>query len=308
MTTAAESRASGTVAGRLSVVAFALVAALSYRTIVGVIPSSVAQLAALAGMAIVLLLLTIAARRARHWQRYEEVPFAFFVFFVAGIVGDGNGFIQHEIIFTDLLHEPPSATGQMGIASTVTGTVVSQFIGALCQTGAVIVLLKASGKSLESVYISRATVGRLMVLAIGAFALFHLVGAVPIFFPQGFTARLFPRSGLTWSHLIELTPALLILVLGNGMREEIWFRALFLKRYGQFMSPLSANVLAAVIFAAFHVQVAYTPFLALFLAITLGLGLLLGYIMQRSQNLFAAALVHAGSDIPIFLGYLSYAA
>ena len=74
------------------------------------------------------------------------------------------------------------------------------------------------------------------------------------------------------------------------------------------MSPLGANFLAAAIFASFHVQVTYTPFLALFLGFTLGLGLLFGYVMQRSQNLFAAALVHAGSDIPIFLSYLSYAA
>jgi membrane protease YdiL (CAAX protease family) len=256
-------------------------------------------------VAIALLLLTIGARRMERWQKYEELPFAFFVFFVAGIVGDGNGYIQHEIIFADLLHESP--TGQAGIASTIVGTVISQFIGAVCQTGAVIFLIKATGRSLSSIYISRAALGRLMLVALAAFVLFYLLGAVPILFPEGFTARLFPRNSLTWRHFFELTPALFVLVLGNGMREEIWFRALFLRRYGQFMSPFGANLLAAVIFASFHVQVTYTPFLTLFLGLTLGLGLLLGYVMQRSQNLIAAALVHAGSDIPIFLGYLSYA-
>lgn len=289
-------------------IAFALLAALSYRLIIGEIPASIAQFIALTAVAIALLLLTIAAHRTARWQKYEELPFGFFVFFVAGIVGDGNGYIQHEIIFTDLLHEVPSVSGQAGIAPTIAGTVISQFIGAVCQTGAVILLIKVTGRSLSSIYISRATFRRLMLVALSSFVLFYVLGAVPIIFPEGFTARLFPRNSLTWSHFFELTPALLVLVLGNGMREEIWFRALFLRRYGQFMSPLGANFLAAAIFASFHVQVTYTPFLALFLGFTLGLGLLFGYVMQRSQNLFAAALVHAGSDIPIFLSYLSYAA
>jgi membrane protease YdiL (CAAX protease family) len=89
--------------------------------------------------------------------------------------------------------------------------------------------------------------------------------------------------------------------------EEIWFRALFLKKYGRFLSPFASNLVAAVIFSAFHVQVTYTPFLAVFLVFTLALGLVLGFLMQRSQSLLAPAILHAGTDTAIFLGYLSYA-
>jgi membrane protease YdiL (CAAX protease family) len=124
---------------------------------------------------------------------------------------------------------------------------------------------------------------------------------------SGRAERFFPNNGVTPARFLELTPALLVLVLCNGLREELWFRGLFLKKYAQFLGPLSSNMLSAFIFAAFHVQVTYTPALLPFLGITFLLGLFLGYLMQKSGSVLASALLHAGSDIPIFLVYLSYA-
>ncbi len=103
-----------------------------------------------------------------------------------------------------------------------------------------------------------------------------------------------------------MTPALLVLVLLNGLREELWFRGLFLQRYGQFLGPWTSNLLTAVIFTSFHVQVQYALHLLPFLGFTLALGLICGYLMQRSGSLIGPVLFHAGSDIPIFLAYLSY--
>jgi membrane protease YdiL (CAAX protease family) len=95
-------------------------------------------------------------------------------------------------------------------------------------------------------------------------------------------------------------------VLCNGLREELWFRGLFLRKYGKFLSPFSSNLLSAVIFTSFHVQIQYTPSLLPFLLITLILGLVLGFLTQKSGSILASVLFHAGSDIPIFLVYLSY--
>ena len=50
-----------------------------------------------------------------------------------------------------------------------------------------------------------------------------------------------PRNALTWSHFFELAPALIILGIGNRMRGETWFRALFLKRYGQFLGAAASR-------------------------------------------------------------------
>jgi membrane protease YdiL (CAAX protease family) len=54
------------------------------------------------------------------------------------------------------------------------------------------------------------------------------------------------------------------------------------------------------------VQVQYALHLLPFLGFTLILGLLFGYLMQRPGSLLGPVLLHAGSDIPIFLAYLSY--
>jgi membrane protease YdiL (CAAX protease family) len=69
-----------------------------------------------------------------------------------------------------------------------------------------------------------------LVTAIGTVALlvFYYLAA------RGRTAAFFPNNGITPSRFLALTPALLVLVLLNGLREELWFRGLFLKRYEQF--------------------------------------------------------------------------
>src|SRR5439155_7764954 len=90
-----------------------------------------------------------------------------------------------------------------------------------------------------------------------------------------------------------------------GLREEFWFRGLFLKKYGRFLGPLSSNVLQATVFASFHLQVQYTQFLLVFLGFTFVLGLWLGYLMKESGNILGPAIFHAGADIPIYLVFLT---
>ena len=80
------------------------------------------------------------------------------------------------------------------------------------------------------------------------------------------------------------------------------------EKYGKFLGPLSSNMLSAIIFSSFHVQVTYTKALVPFLGIAFVSGLFYGYLMQKSGSVLASALFHAGMDIPIFLVYLSYTA
>jgi membrane protease YdiL (CAAX protease family) len=66
-------------------------------------------------------------------------------------------------------------------------------------------------------------------------------------------------------------------------------------------------VLAGVIFTSFHVQVQYSASILPFLAYAFVIALILGWLMQRTKSIVAPAIFHAGTDIPIFLVYLSYA-
>ncbi len=292
-------RESTSLISRTILVVFCLAAGLAYRASVSLIPTGLLEDTFLLCLAALLLIITGLTRRSDNLKRYWEIPFAFFVFTFAGFLGDVSiSPLQHWFIY-DVLHETPDANNPL--ASTVVGTVLAQLFATLSLVLPIILLTKASGSKLDSIFINKVRDWKWLVVGIVGFLVFFLLAAF------GLSASFFPNNGVTLSRFLALTPALLILVLCNGLREELWFRGLFLKKYGRFLGPLSSNLLAAIIFASFHVQVQYSRSLPIFLAIALIQGLVLGYLMQKSGSIHASVIFHAGTDIPIFLVYLSYA-
>lgn len=286
---------------KVLLVGFCLVAGLAYRASVSAIPSGVAEDAFVAGIAALLLVAALAARRTSTLAEYWEIPFAFFVFYVAGFLGDGNISPIQRWFVSDVLHESTSANNPL--ASSVTGSVLAQVCGTLLIAVPIVALTVASRRSLADIYIAKPLNRWPVIVGVACFAVIWFLAL------RGRTVSFFPIHGeLTTSRFLSLTPALVVLVLLNGLREELFFRALFLKKYGRFLSPAVANVLAAVIFTSFHVEVKYAASVLIFLVYTLINGLILGWLMQRSGSLLASTLFHAGTDIPIFLVYLSYAA
>jgi uncharacterized protein len=290
-------RESVSLASRSILVIFCLAAGLIYRVIVGVVPASLLQAGILAGLAALFLLVALLAKRSPNLGKYWEIPFAFFVFTIAGIAGDQGGFLQQTFV-RQVLHATPSANNPLG--STIMGSVLAQLVSTASLVIPILLLTKISGSELKSIFVNRPLKRWPVLVGVIGFLVFYLYTA------SGRAERFFPSLAVTHGHFLALTPALIVLVLCNGLREELWFRGLFLKKYGKFLGPFSSNLLSAFIFASFHVQVQYTPALLPFLIITLVLGLFLGYLAQKSGSLLASAIFHAGSDIPIFLVYLSY--
>ena len=282
---------------RFVLVVFCLAAVLGYRGLVGLFPPSIVQMGVLLVLSAVLLVLAILARSNENLKKYWEIPFAFFVFTIAGIAGDQGGFIQQSFV-RNVLHETPNPNNPF--ASTVTGTVLAQLFSTISLVVPIILLTKVSGGDLKSIFIDKSRKLWPLIVGIIGFLLYYLITS------SGRAQKFFPNNGVTHSRFLELTPAIIVLVLCNGLREELWFRGLFLNKYGRFLGPLPANFLSAFIFASFHVQITYTPALLPFLVFALILGLLFGYLMQKSGSLLASVIFHAGSDIPIFLIYLSY--
>jgi membrane protease YdiL (CAAX protease family) len=289
---------STSLAARSLLVACCLAAGFAYRVLIGLFPPSLLQFGVLLGLAALFLAVAVFARRRQNLARYWEIPFAFFVFTIAGVCGDQGGFMQ-QLFVRNVLHETASVNTPP--ASTVMGMVIAQLVSTLSLLIPIMLLTKASGSDMKSIYIATSRNRWALVVGVIGFLVFYRVTM------SGRAERFFPNNGVTLARFLALTPALLVLVLCNGLREELWFRGLFLKKYAQFLSPLSSNMLSAIIFAAFHAQVTYTPALLPFLGITFLLGLFLGYLMQKSGSVLASVLFHAGSDIPIFLVYLSYA-
>ncbi len=283
---------------RCVLVVFCLAAGFAYRASVSLIPPGLFEDCFLFGLAAVLLIVAVLARRSRSLQRYWEIPFAFFVFTVAGFAGDVSISPLQQWFIHDVLHETPSVNNPL--ASTVLGTVLAQVFGTLSLVLPILLLTKASGSSLNALFLNKQRSWVWLLVSIIGFLVFFLLAA------SGRSEAFFPNNGVTFPRFLALTPALLVLVLCNGLREELWFRGLFLKKYGRFLGPFSSNLLAAIIFTSFHVQVQYSRSLPIFLAVALIQGLILGYLMQKSESLLAPAIFHAGIDIPIYLVYLSY--
>ena len=233
--------------------AFCLLAGLSFRVGVELIPLWILQVAFLLGLSALFLAIAVLARSAQGLRKYWEIPFAFFIFTIAG-VADAlvlHGFIEY------VLHESTSADNPL--ASTVLGTVLAQLVSTLSIVIPIILLTKASGSDLSSIFIDKMRIRRGLVVDIIGFLVFYLWTA------SGLAQALFPSNGVTLPQFLALTPAILVLVLSNGLREELWFRGIFLKKYGKFLGPLPSNILQATIFTVFHVQVQYTPKLLPFL-------------------------------------------
>ncbi len=304
-TTASERRLESgpAAAGMLSraiLVVFCLGAALAYRVSVSVLPSGLVEGAFVLLLSAVLLALALAARRSASLTRYWEIPYAFFVFSLAGFFGDGGiSPLQHAFV-NDVLRE--KTTSNNPLASSVTGMVLAQLVGTLLLVAPIVILTKVSGRDLRTIFIARPRGWLGLALGVACFAIVYFLAA------RGRTESFFPTHGaVSFTRFLSLTPALVVLVLLNGFREEMWFRALFLNKYGVFLGPLTSNILAAAIFTSFHVQVQYSASLLLFLVYTLINGLILGWLMQRTKSVVPSAIFHAGTDIPIFLVYLTYA-
>jgi membrane protease YdiL (CAAX protease family) len=223
-------------------------------------------------------------RRNDRFKNYFPV---FFAFFIASFVS-----------FLDNLATLFGWFSNSTVEDAILGILVSTILIVI----PIILLTKISGFELSSLYLQK---GKLWIgLGIGLGIFFFLL-AITLINPHG-ASSLFPvNSNLTNVQAISLMPWVVIFVLLNGLREEVWFRGLFLKKYGNFLGNKGANFLQAVIFSLAHISVQYTPTLLVFLVITFLLGFIWGFLTQKTNSLLAAIFFHAAMDIVIVLGIFS---
>ncbi len=164
--------------------------------------------------------------------------------------------------------------------------------------GVVVLLTRLSGCSLGSIYIQK---GKLKLgLMIGLVSFFVCVaGSIPM------AGLLFKAEGLTLARILPWAPWLLIFVLANAAQEELLCRGLFLRKLQPFFGSFLSICLIAFVFTLLHRGVTYTSSEAIFLAVLVPLALAWGYIMQKTDSIWASVLFHAGTDIPIMLGIFS---
>ena len=165
-----------------------------------------------------------------------------------------------------------------------------KFSQALLTVIGIIAIAAFAGENLASLYIRR---GRLLLgLGVGSIA----AAACCLLALQQPTVK-----ALGLAKLIPLVPWILLFVLSNAVMEELLFRGLFLGRYEPLMGKGLAVLSTSLAFTLAHMQVKYTPDIAVFLLATFLLSLAWGWLMQKTESLWGSALFHAGADVLIIL-------
>jgi membrane protease YdiL (CAAX protease family) len=154
--------------------------------------------------------------------------------------------------------------------------------------GTIIVLVLLTRDDPEQSFLSRGRLGLGLIIGIPSFLGFTVLGIASTL-----------AKGIEPDRVRELLPAFLLIVLADGFMEEMLFRGLFLRRLRHFIGDNWANVVMAAVFALMHLGVLFTGSLPMFLMIVFLLGLLWGWIMQRTGSVLAPALFHAGVDMLI---------
>jgi membrane protease YdiL (CAAX protease family) len=167
----------------------------------------------------------------------------------------------------------------------------------------IVILTRVSGNSLGSIFLIKGNLRLGLIFGLIGFFFFAL-NAIPA------AQYLFQGQNLGLDRVTAWLPWILPIVLLNGIREELLYRGLFLKKFEPELGLKASNLLQAIIFSLSHSVAGiglngYTPYVWALVIFTFSLGLVWGYIMQRTDSILGSALFHAGTDIPIFLGIFS---
>ena len=235
------------------------------------------------GLIVLLSIMAWVVRRSRRYAKYGQVIYGLLVLAVAVSL--------NWIIANYLIH-------QVGVRDTSpAGWALQKLNEGVVGIRIVLLLTRLSRSSLGSIYIQRGNLKLGLIIGLTTFVL-AAAGSVPM-------ATLFNAQDLTLDRIMPWIPWILIFVLANAAMEEVMFRGLFLRKLEPFYGKFVSNLLIALIFTVLHGAATYTADQVVFLAILFPLALAWGYIMQKTDAVWASILFHAGMDIPIILGIFS---
>ena len=90
----------------------------------------------------------------------------------------------------------------------------------------------------------------------------------------------------------------------QGLAQEVQFRGMLMGSLERVMPPRLANLAQACFFGLAHLAVNYEGPVGPFVPVTIVVGLLLGWIVQRTRSLWPAVVIHAAADVLIAVGVL----
>jgi uncharacterized protein len=245
------------------------------------IVSSELVLAYSIALSFIFLAVSIFLHSRQSLKNYWQILFSFFIASLA--------------LFFDFLVNIP--------ADTMNGFLIDMLVSASIVVSVIILFTKISSNSLGSIFLKKGNIKSGIIVGFIGFFIFAIT-AIPA------AEYMFQGQNLNIDKVIAWLPWIIPIVLLNGVREELLYRGLFLKKYEVKLGPKTSNLLQAIIFSLSHSVAGvglntYTPFIWALVIFTFALGLAWGYIMQRTDSIIGSVLFHAGTDIPVFIGIFS---
>lgn len=133
-----------------------------------------------------------------------------------------------------------------------------------------------------------------------------MVGFTGLLLLGGFGVLQALGQGLETKVIGAAIPMMLVFSLANGFREELVYRAIFLKSFQENIGVIAAVFVTTLVFTLAHIDVSYTPAnLIIFTIALVMIGVIGSLIMIKTGSLIGAVLFHAGADVALIIDLLS---
>lgn len=178
---------------------------------------------------------------------------------------------------------------------TVSGFAFTMVISTLLVTAPVITGWLLAGQELSSIYLQGWQNRWGILVGLAGLILFGGLGVLQAL-----------NEGLTFNIIMAAIPMALVFSLANGFREELVYRAVFLKHFQANIGLIATIIVTTLVFAAAHINVSYSPAdLVVFALVLVIIGIVGSLIMVKTGSLVGAVLFHAGADVLLIMGLLS---
>ncbi len=235
------------------------------------------------GMAVASLIAWLALGRNERLQQYRPIILGFFAVSLGVLLAQYCGNIPMRLLGLSV--------------ATVQGVAMAKFGEALPIVLSILVLHFATGGDMDGLFLKGGNLKLWLIVGIIGFAAFAGIAAVQAI-----------GSGLSWATVAAALPWIAIFIFSNAFMEELWFRALFLKKLEPLVGAKISLIITAIVFAAVHISSTYVIDILLFMVALMALALLWGWLMQKTNSIWGAVLIHAGGDVLVILGFLAGAA
>lgn len=232
-------------------------------------------------------------RRSKRWQECARIAFALCIAAFAVALQRACGNWLKPLLPPALDAAPALAAEKLAEALPVVLTIV--------------LLTRLAGNDLGSLFLKRGNLRwglrfGLISFAVWA-ALFAVIAVLGANAPasQGLFA-----AGVPLAVIAAATPWMLVWAFTNSLMEELWFRGVFLKKLRPVLGAAAAVVATAFIFAAPHFGGSYITSgeRLLFAGIVFTLGLVNGWVMLKTDSIWASVFFHAGYDLLVIIPVL----